>query len=84
MGTVAAKDGLLYRLKTDLDNSHLLNPVFDIFAWAGIICLREFAIGDRLDIFYVPVLIVVALGWAIPSLLCLMECNIVIRRKNRL
>lgn len=61
MGAVVAKDDLLKRLKESLKDNHLLNPVFDIFAWLIIIYLYRTGPGNTLDIFYIPFLILTAI-----------------------
>lgn len=63
MGAVVAKDGLLDRLKEAMIKSSILNPVTDIIIWGIIIYLRQTGIGDLLDIFYVPLMIVVSMDF---------------------
>lgn len=61
MGAVVAKDGLLNRLSEAMKSEKLLNPVTDILILGFIIYLRQATIGDILDVFFVPVLIVVSI-----------------------
>ena len=61
MGAVVARNGLMDRLNDSMKKHHLLNPVADILAWAIIIFLRQSEIGDKFDIFYIPVLTVTTL-----------------------
>ena len=58
MGVVVAKGGLLNRLKDALVDNGLLNPVLDVLILVSIIYLRQTGIGDVLDIFYIPFLII--------------------------
>lgn len=61
MGAVVAKDGLLDRLKNAMEKSRLLNPVSDILILGMIVFLRQTGIGDKLDIIYIPFLIIVSM-----------------------
>lgn len=61
MGAVVARNGLLDRLNDAMKSSHLLNPVTDIIAWCIVIFLRQSEIGDKFDIFYIPLLTVISL-----------------------
>lgn len=61
MGVVAAKGGLLDRLNVSMQANHLLNPVIDIAVLFFIMYMRQMAIGDKCDIFYVPLLITVSM-----------------------
>lgn len=61
MGAVVARNGLLDRLNDAMKSSHLLNPVADIIAWCIVIFLRQSEIGDKFDIFYIPLLTVISL-----------------------
>lgn len=61
MGIVVAKDGLLSRLRDDLQKHRLLNPLSDILIWGVITYLRQMGPGDSLDIVYIPFMIVTAM-----------------------
>lgn len=61
MGCVAARHDLITRLRKSLIENHLLTPLFDLFAILAIVFVRQSLLGDSLDIFYVPVFIVVVL-----------------------
>lgn len=61
MGAVVARNGLLDRLNESAKKNGLLNPISDIVIWLVIIFLRQSELGDRFDIFYIPVLTVVTI-----------------------
>jgi hypothetical protein len=58
MGIVMAKGNLLVKLKDALNKNRLLNPIADVFWFGTIIFLREFYLGDVLDVIYVPFMII--------------------------
>ena len=58
MGAVVARNGLLDRLNDAMKANGLLNPLVDIAVWVAIIFLRQTELGDKFDIFYIPVLTV--------------------------
>ena len=61
MGAVVARNGLLDRLNDSMKSNGLLNPIVDILTWVFIVFLRQSEIGDKFDIFYIPVLTVTGL-----------------------
>lgn len=61
MGAVVARNGLLDRLHDAMKTSHLLNPIADMVAIVAIVFLRQTELGDKFDIFYIPVFTVVCL-----------------------
>ena len=61
MGAVVARNGLLDRLNDSMKANGLLNPIVDILTWVFIVFLRQSEIGDKFDIFYIPVLTVTGL-----------------------
>lgn len=61
MGAVVARNALLDRLNDSLKENHLLNPITDLIIWFMIIFLRQSEIGDKFDIFYIPVLTVASI-----------------------
>ena len=61
MGAVVAKEGVLERLKESMVKCRLLNPISDILLLAIIVFLRQTGMGDKLDIFYIPFLIIASL-----------------------
>lgn len=61
MGAVVARNGLLDRLNDSMKSNGLLNPVVDILTWVFIVFLRQSEIGDKFDIFFIPVLTVTGL-----------------------
>lgn len=58
MGAVVARNGLLDRLNDAMKANGILNPLVDIAIWVAIIFLRQTELGDKFDIFYIPVLTV--------------------------
>lgn len=58
MGAVVARNGLLDRLSDSAKNNRILNPITDLAVWGIIIFLRQSELGDKFDIFYIPVLTV--------------------------
>jgi len=58
MGAVVARNGLLDRLNESAKKNGILNPVTDIIVWCMVIFLRQSELGDKFDIFYIPVLTV--------------------------
>ena len=61
LGILFAKDNLFNNLIKKINEIVKFNPVFDIFGIISIIYLRQFVIGEILDILYVPILIVLFL-----------------------
>ena len=64
MGAVVARNGLLDRLNDTARKNHLLNPFSDIVICLAIIFLRQSELGDRFDIFFIPVLTVATIDFA--------------------
>lgn len=62
MGCVAAKEDLIGRLEQAMVKSKLLNPFCEIIIIGAIIYFRQRVTGYFMDPFYIPVLIVIALG----------------------
>ena len=60
MGMVCANNGLLDRLAEGLKEKKLLNPIIDVLGWAVMILLRG-QLDDSIDIFIVPLLIVLSM-----------------------
>ena len=58
MGAVVARNGFLDRLNDAMKANGILNPLVDIAIWVAIIFLRQTELGDKFDIFYIPVLTV--------------------------
>lgn len=61
MGIAVAKDDVLNRIKESMTKHKLLNPFLDIVIWVGIIYMRQIALGESFDIFYIPFLIVASM-----------------------
>lgn len=60
-GILFAKDDLFTKLKNTIDNNIKLNIFSDLIILLGIIFLRQIGIKSNLDIFYVPVFIIICL-----------------------
>ena len=58
MGAIVARNGILDRLSESMKKNGLMNPIADIGIWMAIIFLRQSEIGDKFDIFFIPVLTV--------------------------
>ena len=61
MGAVTAKEGLLSKFGDDAKANKLLNPFTDIMIWGIVIYLRQVAIGETFDIFFVPMLTIASM-----------------------
>ena len=63
MGAIVARNGLFDRLHNSAKQHGLLNPLADIAIWCMIIVMRQNEIGDIFDVFFIPVLTVVAMDF---------------------